>query len=272
MKKRVFFQTILGLLCAALLFAQTPAKQPQVKSQKEGEAVMAIFNAADPDARIAAVEALLTKYADTEFKAIALQVAAASAQQKNDFEKMVIYAERTLEADPKNYSAMLMLASGIAQRTREFDLDREEKLGRSEKYAKSAQEALKTAAKPRPDLPDDQWEGAKKDYEAQAHEALGLIAMVRKKYDVAITEFKAAVEVTPQPDPATMVRLGSVYNLTGKPDDAIAILDKALAMPEIHPQVKQFAQAEKNRAVQAKTTAAKPSGGDAAQPEPKKQP
>ena len=51
-------------------------------------------------------------FADTEFKAIALQVAAASAQQKNDFEKMVVYAERTLEADPKNYPAMLMLANG----------------------------------------------------------------------------------------------------------------------------------------------------------------
>ncbi len=72
---------------------------------------MAIFNAQTPDARIAAAEKLLTEFADTEFKAVALQIAAASAQQKNDFEKMVVYAERTLEADPKNYPAMLMLAT-----------------------------------------------------------------------------------------------------------------------------------------------------------------
>src|SRR5690348_11033297 len=81
-------------------------KQPQPKSPKEQEALMAVFNTQDPDARIAAVENLLTKFADTEFKAVALQIAAASAQQKNDFEKMVLYSERTLEADPANYAAM----------------------------------------------------------------------------------------------------------------------------------------------------------------------
>ena len=148
--------------------------QPKPKSQKELEALQAIFNAQDPDVRIAAVENLLTKFADTEFKAIALQVAAASAQQKNDFEKMTVYAERTLEADPKNFGAMLMLSSGIAQRTREFDLDKEEKLARSEKYANSSIELIKAAPKPRPDLADAEWEDARKSYLAQAYEALGI--------------------------------------------------------------------------------------------------
>ena len=211
--------------------AQPIAKQPQPKSKAEAEAVMAIFNAPDIDTRIKAIEALLTKFADTEFKVVALQVAAATYQQKNDFENMVVYAERTLEADPTNYAAMLMLATGIAQRTREFDLDREEKLARVEKYARGAQEALKTAVKPNPNLTDEQWEGAKKDFDAQAHEALALGAMARKKYDVAIAEFKTALEVGSSPDPATMVRLGAVYNMAAQHDNAIAILDKVMAQP-----------------------------------------
>ncbi len=239
---------------AGFLLGQEAAvqKQPRPKSQKEAEAVMAIFNATDPDARIKAAEELITKYADTEFKALALQLAAVSCQQKNDFEKMAIYAERTLEADPKNYMAMLMLASGIAQRTREFDLDREEKLTRSEKYARDAQALIKTSPKPRPDITDEQWESAKKDFYAQAHESLALGAMVRKKYDVAIEEFKTAISISSTPDPATMVRLGAAYNLAGKHDDAIAVLDKVMTMADVHPQIKQFAQAEKVRAVQAK--------------------
>jgi tetratricopeptide (TPR) repeat protein len=245
-----------SVLAAMLAFGQ--AKPPQPKSQKEQEAVMAVFNAQDPDARIAAAEALLTKFADTEFKAIALQVAAMSAQQKNDFEKMVIYAERTLEADPKNYSAMLMLASGLAQRTREFDLDKEEKLTRAEKYANSAMELVKTATKPRPDLTDEQWESAKKDFTAQAYEALGLAALVRKKYDVAATNFKAAVDTGAQADPATMVRLASAYNFLGKADEAIAVLDKVNALPDVNPQIKQVAQAERNKALKVKSGGEKP--------------
>src|SRR5436853_7501589 len=109
---------LLFALVAGTVFGQA---QPKPKSQKELEAIQAIFNAQDPDSRIAAAEKLLTNFADTEFKAIALQVAAASAQQKNDYEKMTVYAARTLEADPNNYSDMLMLARGRAQRTREFD-------------------------------------------------------------------------------------------------------------------------------------------------------
>jgi len=239
--------------------SQTPvAKQPQAKSKDEAEALMAIFNAPDPDTRIKAADALLTKYADTEFQAVALQIAAASCQQKNDFENMVIYCERTLEVDPQNFSAMLMLASGIAQRTREFDLDREEKLARSEKYARTAQEILKTALKPNPNLTDEQWESARKDFMAQSHEALGLAALVRKKYDVAIAEFKTATEVASSPDPATMVRLGAVYNLAGQYDEAVALLDKLMAQTDVHPQIKQFAQAERVRAIQLKSAAAKP--------------
>jgi len=251
-------------LAATLVFGQ--AKQPQPKSQKEAEAIQAIFQAQDPDARIAAAEALLQKFADTEFKAIALQVAAMSAQQKNDFEKMVIYAERTLEADPKNYTAMLMLASGLAQRTREFDLDKEEKLARAEKYANSAMELIKTSTKPRPDLPDEQWEAAKKDFTAQAYESLGLTAMVRKKYDVAVTNFKSATETGAQPDPATMVRLASAYNHLGKPDEAIAVLDKLNTLPEVNPQIKQVAQAERNNAVKIKS-GAKPATTPTAPPQ-----
>src|SRR5882724_5837162 len=125
-------------LAGSLLVAQKALKAPQPKSKKEVEAINAIFSATDPDARIAAAENLLAKFADTEFKAVALQVAAASAQQKNDFEKMVIYSERTIDADPQNYPAMLMLANGIAQKTREFDLDKEEKLQRVDKYAHQA--------------------------------------------------------------------------------------------------------------------------------------
>jgi len=274
MNPRAKILILVALALSALVWAQQPApaqpaqpsqpvaKQPQVKSKGEADALMAIFNAQDVDSRIKAVDTLLAKYADTEFKVVALQIGAASYQQKNDFENMVVYAERTLEADPKNFAAMLMLASGIAQRTREFDLDREEKLARAEKYAHGAQEVLKTALKPNPNLTDEQWEAAKKDFDAQAHEALGLAAMARKKYDVTIAEFKTAIEVASSPDPATMVRLGAVYNMAGKYDEAIALLDKLMAQPDVHPQIKQFAQAERARAFQLKSAGAKP----AAQP------
>ena len=202
--KRIALLLASGALAVSLLPAQAQdagVKQPRPKSEKEQQAVMAIFQAPDPDARMKAADALLLNFADTEFKAVALQVAAMAAQEKNDYEKMVIYAERTLEVDPKSYHAMIMLASGFAQRTREHDLDKEEKLSKAEKYARTALDLLKAAPKPRPDITDEQWEGAKKDIGAQAYEALGLAALQRKKYDDAITQFKLAIDTSAEPGP-----------------------------------------------------------------------
>jgi tetratricopeptide (TPR) repeat protein len=250
-----------GLLAALLSVSAIVAqetKQPQPKSQAELEAIQAMFQAQDPDARIKAAEQLIIKCADTEFKSLALYLIAASYEQKGDATKMMAYAERTLEADPKNYMAMLMLAGGIAKGTREHDLDKEEKLARSDKYAKSALETLKTAPKPNPNLTDDQWTAAKKDYEAQAYEAFGLAAMVRKNYEGAVKEFSTSVTTSANPDPATMVRLAQAQNLAGKPDDALATIDKLNAIPDLHPQIKQVAQAERVRAIQAKGGGAKP--------------
>lgn len=250
--------TLLKTAAALMLAAGLTFAQPKPKSQKEVDAIMAIQNATDPAARIAAAENLITKFADTEFKSFALMIAAASAQQMNDYEKMVVYAERTLEADPKNFQTMLMLASGIASRTREHDLDREEKLGRAEKLANQAIELSKTAPKPNPQISDADWASAQKDIAAQGYEALGQIAMVRKKYDVATQNWKTALESAANPDPGTMVRLANAYNQMGKPDEAIAVLDKLNALPEVHPQIKSAATEQRNNAVKLKAAGAKP--------------
>src|ERR1017187_2420831 len=182
--------------------------QPKPKSAVELEALKTMFGAQDADPRIAACENVLTKFADTEFKAVALYFEAASYEQKGDFEHTVVFAERTIEADPKHFQAMLMLAALIAQHTKEFDLDREEKLAQVEKYAKTALDLLKDAPKPNPNITDDQWAAAKKDFAAEAHAALGMGAMARKKFDVAESEFTVAPDGADKPDPATLVRLG----------------------------------------------------------------
>ncbi len=134
---------------------------------------MAMFNAKDSDSRIKAGEALVQKFADTQFKSLALFFIAASYTEKNDYEKTITYAERSLQADPENYQAMMLIARTIAGRTKEFDLDREEKLATVEKYGNRVLEILKTAPRPNPNITDEQWDGAKKDFAAQVYEAFG---------------------------------------------------------------------------------------------------
>jgi tetratricopeptide (TPR) repeat protein len=235
------------------------AKQPQPKSQKELQAVQAVFAAQTPDDRIKAANDLVNNFNDSEFKPLALYFAAVSYQQKNDYDDMVIYLERTLQADPNQYQALLLLSQAIAMRTREFDLET------AEGDATKALELLKTAPRPNSNITDEQWEEAKKDLSAQAHETFAMAAVARNQYDKAIEEFKTSIGLASQPDPTTMVRLASAYSKAEKYDDAIATLDKVIAMPNLNPTVKQIAQNERNRSVQLKQKGAAP-----AQPEPAK--
>jgi len=231
-----------GIPC---LLAQAPAaaKGPTVKSKAEGEALQAIQAAqGNPDATIAACETLITKFADSDFKGIVLYMEADAYERKNDFEHMVIFAERTLEAEPQNFQAMLMLAKYYSTHTRENDLDREEKLGKAEKYAHQVLDTMKTAAKPNPQLTDAQWEDAKKDISAEAYNAIGMGNLVRKKNDAAAASFKQAIDTTSRPEPAYTVRLASALQAGGKNDEAITWCDKVLADTTAHPQIKQVAQ------------------------------
>src|SRR5437660_1183771 len=100
-------------VCA--MFAQTP------KSQDEVKALQAVMNAKAPDERIQAVEALVQKFGDTEFKAWAFNAAGEAAQMKRDNPKAIFYYDQALKAEPKNTQAMLMMGGLLAQTTREND-------------------------------------------------------------------------------------------------------------------------------------------------------
>ncbi|MCU1233590.1 MAG: hypothetical protein JWP63_1557 [Candidatus Solibacter sp.] len=243
----------------ASLMAQAPAqapaaapKGPAPKSKGEMDALQALQAAqGNPDATIAACENLITNFADTDFKAIALFMEADAYEKKKDPEHMVIFAERSLEANPQNFQAALMLAKYYASSTRENDLDREEKLGKEEKYAAQVIDMMKDAAKPNPQIPDDQWGEVKKDISAEAYNTMGLGNMTRKKYDAAAANFKQAVDTNSRPEPAYMVRYASALQQAGKNDEAIVWCDKILADANAHPQIKTLATTIKNNALKS---------------------
>ena len=104
-------------------------------------------------------------------------------------------------------------------------------------------------------MTDAQWQELKKQMTAEGYAALGAAAILRKKYDVALTDYKTASES--DPSPVILVRLANAYNEAKQPDNAIATSDKVLAMSDAPPNVKQFAQQEKARAEKSKAASRK---------------
>ena len=242
--------TAATLLALGTLLASAQPKQP---APEELKALQEIVNSKTVETRVAAVDNFVKGFPKSEYRNFALTMAAEAYESTGNTTKAIIYYQQALEANPKDYNSMLMLAAETARTTREFDLDKEEKLAKAEKYAKDGMALIPTATKPNPQLTEEQWTNLKKDDTARGHEALGLIAVARKKYDVAASEFKTATETASEVSPVTMIRMAGAYTDGGKPTEAIAALDKVLATPNLPDQLKQVATAEKARAEKAKT-------------------
>jgi tetratricopeptide (TPR) repeat protein len=255
--KRTILTGILALVAGlSALLAQQPAAPaaPKIagpKSKAEQEAVMALQKAAaDPDATIKAAESLLTKYSDSDFKEYALSMEAQAYRSKRDDVNAQIFGERVLEINSKNYITELLVAEIITSGLKDHDLDRADKIAKATKLFNDAAVNVQDAKKPSAQIADADWASGQKFTVGEAHNGLGLLALSDKKYDVAITEFKVALDNDPQQD-AYAARLASSLLSAHQFPECIAVCDKLLAKSDLHPTIKNVVTSIKNAATQA---------------------
>ncbi len=274
MTLRFLAQTAGVLLAALPLLAQQPQQgaqtQPQTqqqqpqqqqaqqgprpKSQQEMEALQKVktaLQARNPDAEIQAINNVLENFKDTDYKPVLLNIAMQAAAQKGDYAQTLVWGDRIIQNDPNDVQARVVMAEDIAQHTRENDLDKEQSLKKVDDYANKVLDLLKSANTPPAGFPPDKWTDYKNQLNGQAHDALGLAADLRKNYPDAIGHFKNAL--TSDPNPVATAHLAKAYVDNKQYDDAITTADKVLAMNEVSPSVKQYAEEQKAAAAKMKT-------------------
>jgi tetratricopeptide (TPR) repeat protein len=243
----------MAVLCAALPLAAYQAKQPKVKSKKEQEALMQVQTAAQSGnavAELAAITNVLENFADTDFKAQLLTMAMAAAEQTNDPAQVATWAQRAMDSDPNDIVARVTLAETTASQMRENDLDKAENLKKVSELAHKALDLIKSGGSVAAGIPDDKWPDFKKELGARAWAAIATADAVNKQYADEVAAYKSALEIFPSS--IVTARLSKAYVNNKQYDDAIATADKAIAMPDATPQVKNFAQAQKDAATRLK--------------------
>ena len=229
---KVFASLMVVLALALPALAQEPAAAPSgpsVKSQEEANAVTMCQQAPDADLRIESCNKLLTDFQDTEFKELANYLLMLSHQQKNDFDNMLIYGERTLEQNPENVGTLISLSYVIPLRTREHDLDKQEKLAKAEDYAKRGLALVPALAKLNPQITDEDWLIMKKDFMAQLHESTGIIASKRQGYPKAEESYRKMLQVANKQTGTMFYRLAEALKQQEKYEEAMNMLDQSIA-------------------------------------------
>lgn len=224
--RRMLTLALAASLWAAVLSAQVPFKSPE-----EEAAFAAVQSAASAEARAAAGEAFISKFPRSPAVGLAQYMTMLSYQQMNDFDNMLLYGEMVLES--VNQPGMLVgtlisLAGAIPSRTREFDLDKEEKLGKAEDYAKRAMALIPTLAKMDPNMTDDEWLVTQKEFMSQCHDALGGVALKREDFAAAEDSLRKALELAAEPVPFTMYNLATALSKQNRRDEALAMADNCI--------------------------------------------
>ncbi len=250
MRRILSLATLMGVMAAPAFMQQAP----KPKSQKEIDAlkkVQADAQANNPDQEIQDINFVLENFADTEYKDMLLSMAMEAAERKNDYGQIVAFGQQAVQANPNDPMVRATLAEAIAQHSKDTDLDKDKSVKQIQDYANKSLDLLKTSNTAPTGVAPDKWPDLKKQLTSQSYDALGQAAELDKKYPDAITNYKSALDAQPT-NSVAMVRLSKAYVENKQYDDAISTADKVLAMADAPPQVKQFAQQQKDNATKLK--------------------
>jgi len=244
----------IAAFCAATLpLAANQAKQQPKVSPKENEALMQVQTAAQAGnlaGELSAITNVLENFADTKFKPQLLDMAMDAAQRTNDPVQVATWYDRATANDPNDIPARVIFAEVTAAQIRENDLDKATNVKKVNELAHKALDLIQSGGTTPVAVPADQAEGYKKELGGRSWAALAQADTVDKRPADAVTDYKKAYDLFP--NSIVAARLSKAYVDNKQYDDGIAMADKAMAMPDASPQVKNFAQAQKDLATKLK--------------------
>jgi tetratricopeptide (TPR) repeat protein len=231
--------------------ANTPPgkRPPQAKTQPEFDAYNAAIGLTDPAAIEKAADDFTAKYPDSELRILIYKSAMQRYQQANNADKMLDMAQKALKIDPDEPEALLGVAQVLAERTRDTDLDKDQKLAESKKDAERALVTIDTDV-PTSGYPPEQLAAFKGFLRSEAYSILGTISFNAKNWTEAETNLRKSIDAFPQqPDAVAIFRLAVALDMQNKIPEAIKYDDQAVDLTKDRPQsgVGKAARDEKDR-------------------------
>jgi len=189
--------------------AAAPAgkRRPMAKTQEE----FAAFNAAnaltDAAAQEKAANDFAVKFPDSELRVLLYKTVMHGYQQANNLDKMMEMSKKVLGYDADDPEALIIAAQVLAERTRDTDLDKADRLAEARKDAQRALVTVDTDI-PSAGYAPEQLTAYKGFIRSEAHEILGTLDYNAKAWGDAEANLKQSIEAYPQQvDPIAVFRL-----------------------------------------------------------------
>ncbi len=264
--KRIVGTTLVVLAAVAMAAAQTgttsgsgfqlstptPSQRkapPAPKTPEEGAGYQAIVTNPDLAAAEASAKDFEAKYGQSELRGPIYQNLMYRFQQANDAEKTIEMGRKALQFDADNPMSLVTVASVLSERTKETDLDRDQKLAEAMKDAQHALTGMDAWLATAPGITDEQAAGVKPLLGSFAHSAMGMVEMTRKNPAEAEKHYRASVELnTVRPEAITWLRLALALDAQKKYAEALPAANRAVELSAATPgMVADWAKQEQAR-------------------------
>jgi tetratricopeptide (TPR) repeat protein len=212
---------------------QVGKRPPQAKTQAEFDAYKVAAANTDPAAMEKGADDFAAKFPDSELRVLLYRAGMHSYQTANKAEQMMEMGRKVLKVDPDDPEALVGVAQVLAERTRESDLDKDQRLDEGTKLALHAVETTDTDITVPPGTPQDKIDEYKGFLRSTAYYVLGTIQYTREKYSDAEGYFRKSIEAFPsQPDPLAVLRLALSLDKQEKYPEALKFANQAVQMTE----------------------------------------
>lgn len=240
-------------------------RPPQAKTQPEFEAYKAAIPLTDAAAAEKAADDFAAKFPDSELRVVLYKSAMQKYQQANNADKMLEMAQKALTFDPDDPEALVGVSQVLAERTRDTDLDRDQKLAEAKKAAERALVTVDTDV-PTTGYPPDKLAQFKGYIKSEAYAILGSLASNAKNWPEAESNLRKSIDAFPdQVDSVAVLRLAVALDMQNKIPDALKYANQAVDLTKDRPDspAGKAARAEQDRLTKLSSGSAP---GGAAQP------
>lgn len=224
-------------------------RQPAAKTQPEFDAYKAALALTDPAAVEKAAEDFAAKYPDSELRVVLFKSAMQKYQQANNADKMLEMAQKSLTYDPDDPEALVGVAQVLAERTRDTDLDKDQRLAEAKKDAERALVTVDTDV-PTVGYPPDRVDMFKRYLRSDAYSIIGTLASNAKNWPEAETNLRKSIDVFPeQVDSVAVLRLAIALDNENKIPEALKVANQAVDLTKDRPDsaAGRAARAEQDR-------------------------
>jgi len=224
-----------------------PTPEEQAEAQKNPADTQKIM-AAVADRAENAAEDFATKFPDSEVRILLYKSAMRNYQNLNNPDKTEAMGRKVLSLDGDDPEALVTTAEIIAEKTRDTDIDRDQRYDEAAKMAQKALTTVDTDISVPAGTPQDRLDAYKSGLRSQAYSTMGAIEYSKNNFAGAQANFQKAIDAFPsQPFPADVLRLALALDKQQKYDEALKVAIRAVELSAENTPIGTSARRERDR-------------------------